>query len=117
MAGSAQHVVRRLEEFNRAFWLPPGGWDNGLDDRAWVALLDVRGEGIASLLLMSLREADVPAYAAVRWRPLRRRAGARQHQPVQVRIWVGARGYGTGRTVLMRTVPGLLEKYGPHVIV
>ncbi|MFT4085223.1 MAG: hypothetical protein QM638_21795 [Nocardioides sp.] len=117
MAGSSHHVIRDLSRFGRPYWLPPGGWGNGLDDRSWVALVDVTREDVASLLLMTLREADVPGYAAVLRRPWRAPARARGRDlPPRIRLWVGGSSYGTAQTEILRIMPGLVRRYGHRVI-
>lgn len=116
MAGSAGIVIRDLQHFGRGFWLPPGGWGNGLDDDSWATILDVRGEHIASLLLMTLGQAGVPAYAAV----LHHRPGSRSRGPEsggpEVRIWVGSAHYGAAETTILQAMPGLLKRYGSTII-
>ena len=37
------HSDPRADERGRPFWLPPGGWGNGLEASAWVALAAVAG--------------------------------------------------------------------------
>jgi hypothetical protein len=65
----------------RAYWLPPGGFGNGLNAQTWVALIDVDASELV-LLLDTLREADIAAYAA--------RAGkvSRRLPSSVFRIWV-----------------------------
>jgi hypothetical protein len=116
VAGSQQHVVRDLQQFGRLFWLPAGGWGNGLDDGGWAAIIDVRSEHVATLLLMSLREAAVPAYAAVLPGSLRAGRGNSEAASPRVRIWVGAGGYGRGWSTVMRDMPALIERFGPQIV-
>lgn len=116
MAGATQNVIRELRELGRPFWLPPGGWGNGLDDDSWAAVLDVTSEYIATLLLLSLQEAGVPAYAAALKRPLSSRRRAGESWSPRVRIWVGAAHHGAGEVTILRLLPGLIEKYGPRII-
>jgi hypothetical protein len=81
------------------YWLPPGGIGNGLDAQTWAPLLDVDA-GDLVLLLDTLREADIAAYAA------------RLHKPgciarcATFRVWVGtwthARAEDVARAVLLR---------------
>jgi len=66
----------------RLYWLPAGGIGNGLDARTWAPLLDVDASDMV-LLLDTLREADIAAYAA-RVDRLRRTV-----RSSVFRIWVG----------------------------
>jgi hypothetical protein len=66
----------------RSYWLPPGGIGNGLDAETWAVLIDADASELV-LLLDTLRDADIAAYA-VRLDRLGRR------RPSSVfRIWVG----------------------------
>jgi hypothetical protein len=47
----------------RLYWLPLGGIGNGLDAQTWAALIDADASELI-LLLDTLREADIAAYAA-----------------------------------------------------
>lgn len=116
MAGSAHFVVRGLRQLGRPFWLPLAGWGNGLDDDSWAAVLDVNGEHVANVLMMTLLESGVPAYAAVVAPPLRpSRRGRGVTQP-RVRIWLGAGSYGRGQTTILRAMPDLVARYGPGIL-
>ena len=68
MTAPVSRPAARLGRFGRLWWLPAGGYGNGLDDQAWAPALQVSGQ-VVPQLLSALREAAVPAYAA-------RRAGA-----------------------------------------
>lgn len=94
MTAGNHHVLRDLSSRGTPFWLPPGGFDNGLWAGSWAAILDVPDEHIAALVLLELKEAGVPAYAA----HLRRPSDA-------VRIWVNCDAYGTAETTLLRVLP------------
>lgn len=113
MAGSAHRVVSDRSAFGHAYWLPPGGWGNGLDDDGWVALADVASEYVASLLLAVLRDARVPAYAASLRPPLRAR---RRNGRRPVRIWVGAGAYGRAQTTLLSALPEVVRRYGSEAL-
>jgi len=115
MAGSSHHVVHDLTRFGRPFWLPPGGWGNGLEDTAWAAVVDVNGEHAASVILMRLREAHVPGYAAGLRPALRTRRGSRPSAR-PVRIWVGAASYGRGQSAVLEMLPDLVGRFGPGVL-
>ena len=47
----------------RLWWLPAGGYGNGLDDAAWAPVLEV-SERIVPDVLGALADAGVPGYAA-----------------------------------------------------
>lgn len=66
----------------RSYWLPPGGIGNGLEAEAWVVLIDADASELI-LLLDTLRDADIAAYAARLGRPGRTRPSP------GFRIWVG----------------------------
>lgn len=103
--GTSQHEVGSIVR-QRPFWLPPTGHGNGLDDDAWVILLDVASATAGDELLDAMAAAGVPAHAAPMRAPL---SGT-------VRIWVGASGYGRAEAVLMRVLPTLVRRYGESVI-
>ena len=116
MAGSMHYVVTDSAARGRPFWLPPGGWGNGIDSDMWIAILDVRGELPATLLLLELRDAKVPGHAGV-FRPPYLRATARpEAESRRVRIWVGAEAYGRGESTILRAMPALLRQFGPTLL-
>jgi hypothetical protein len=91
--------IRPLEDvggFGIAYWLPPGGRDNGVWADIWVAIADLDSEDAGSFLDL-LACADVGGYVAV---PGGRRARARG--PVCSRVWVDAMQYGLAEDVLIR---------------
>ncbi len=47
----------------RLWWLPAGGYGNGLDDAAWAPVLELSGQVVADVL-RALADAGVPGYAA-----------------------------------------------------
>ena len=47
----------------RLWWLPAGGFGNGLDDAAWAPVLEI-SEQIVPDVLRALANAGVPGYAA-----------------------------------------------------
>jgi hypothetical protein len=85
-----------LAQFGVAYWLPPGGRDNGVWADTWVAIADLES-GAASVVLDLLANADVGGYVAI---PGGRRARARG--PVCCRVWVDAMQYGLAEDVLIR---------------
>lgn len=91
--------IRPLEDlasFDIAYWLSPGGRDNGVWADIWVAIADLEPAD-ASAVLDLLAQADVGGYAAV---PGGTRA--RAHGPVHSRLWVDAMQYGLAEEVLIR---------------
>jgi hypothetical protein len=95
--------IRPLEDLSScgiAYWLPPGGRDNGVWADIWVAIADLESDD-ASEVLDLLARADVGGYAAV---PGGRRARARG--PVCCRVWVDAMQYGRAEDVLIRFMRG-----------
>jgi hypothetical protein len=118
--GAAVHRMIEVRSFDRIWWLPAGGFGNGVDDAAWVAAVDVLGEPVAREVLTQLAAAAVPAYAA----PLRHLEAGRaptRHGPggdTQVfRVWVGSSRFGGARDALLVLLPGLVADHGDGVIV
>ena len=85
-----------LTQFDIAYWLPPGGRDNGVWADIWVAIADLESDdALAVLDLLAL--VDVGGYVAVAGG---RRARARG--PVPATVWVDAAQYGVAEDVLIR---------------
>jgi hypothetical protein len=92
-------LIRPLEDVASrgiAYWLPPGGRDNGVWADIWVMIADLETDD-ASEVLDLLAQADVGGYAAI---PGGRRAKAKR--PVCACMWVDAMQYGRAEDVLMR---------------
>jgi hypothetical protein len=89
-------LLEDLTQFGIAYWLPPGGRDNGVWADIWVAIADLESAD-ANTVLDLLANADVGGYVAV---PGGRRARARG--PVSWRVWVDAMQYGAAEDVLIR---------------
>ncbi len=105
MSASVSRPLPQAGGPGRLWWLPPGGYGNGLDDEAWAPVLEV-SQRIVPELLARLREAGVPAYAA----PARSAAARlRDHsgQPESYRLWVGASAYGSAEAALVAVMPHL----------
>jgi hypothetical protein len=85
-----------LTQFGVAYWLPPGGRDNGVWADTWVAIADLES-GDAGVVLDLLAKADVGGYVAVPG-GIRARAGG----PVNCRVWVDAMQYSVAEDVLIR---------------
>ncbi|MBP1819963.1 hypothetical protein [Mycobacterium sp. OAE908] len=86
-----------LAQFGIAYWLPPGGRDNGVWADMWVAIADLES-GDAGAVLDLLAKAEVGGYVAVPG-GIRARAGG---GPVNCRVWVDAMQYGVAEDVLIR---------------
>jgi hypothetical protein len=95
--------IRPLEDLSScgiAYWLPPGGRDNGVWADVWVAIADLE-TGDAGEVLDLLAKADVGGYVAI---PGGIRAKARG--TVRCRIWVDAMQYGIAEDVMIRFMRG-----------
>jgi hypothetical protein len=90
-----------LSSFGIAYWLPPGGRDNGVWADIWVPIADLE-TGDAGEVLDLLASADVGGYAAV---PGGIRAKARG-AAVRCRIWVDAMQYGLAEDVMIGFMRG-----------
>jgi hypothetical protein len=91
--------IRPLEDLastDIAYWLPPGGRDNGVWAGMWVLIADLEADD-ASAVLDLLADADVGGYVAI---PGGTRAKARGR--VCCRLWVDAMQYGLAEDVLIR---------------
>jgi hypothetical protein len=91
--------------FTRLWWLPADGHGNGLDDTAWVPVLEI-SERIVPRLLGVLRDAGVAGYAAPA-RLAEDRLRDRSGRAAGWQLWVGASGYGRAETVLLAAMPSL----------
>ena len=87
-------------------------WKNGLDDDAWAPVLEV-SQRIVPLLLLALRDAAVPAYAAPA-RPAAARLRDTTRRPESWQLWVGASAYGEAETALMAVMPNLAREAARH---
>ncbi|MCW2628688.1 hypothetical protein [Mycobacterium sp.] len=97
--------IRPLEDlttFHIAYWLPPGGRDNGVWADMWVVIADVDAGDVTDVL-DRLARSDVGGYAAI---PGGRRAGAKG--PPCWSVWVDLVQYGRAENVLMLFMRGRL---------
>ncbi len=92
----------------RLWWLPTGGYGNGLDDTAWVPVLEV-SERVVPAVLGALADAGVPGYAAPA-HPPGYRLRDRSRQPETWRLWVGASAHGRAEEVLVAVMPRLVRE-------
>lgn len=112
MSAPVSRPVEQTGRRGRLWWLPPGGFGNGLDDDAWAPVLEV-SERVVPALLRVLGEAGVPAYAA----PARSgasRLSDHNRRPDGYRLWVGASCYGQAEIVLVRVMPHLTQEAARH---
>ena len=79
----------------RAFWLPPGGTDNGIDATAWAELVDLEAREVVPVLGL-LASAGIAAYVAIP-------AGhfAHPRKPICHRLWVDSLQYHHAEDLLM----------------
>lgn len=107
MAGSMSSPDQQSGRRGRLWWLPPGGYRNGLDDEAWAPILEL-SERVVPTVLCALAEADVPAYAApASSGPSRLQEHTQRPEPYQ--LWVGASAYGRAEETLVRLMPYLRQ--------
>jgi hypothetical protein len=92
----------------RLWWLPAGGYGNGLDDAAWAPVLEI-SERVVPDVLGALADAGVPGYAAPA-RPPGFRLRDRSRQPEPWRLWVGASAHGRAEEVLVAVMPRLARE-------
>ena len=85
---------------DRLYWLPSGGIGNGLNARTWAVVIDADASELI-LLLDTLREADIAAYAARLVRP--GRMGRSKVFRIWVDTWTHARAEDVIREVLLRS--------------
>jgi hypothetical protein len=92
----------------RLWWLPAGGYGNGLDDSSWVPALQI-SEQVVPQVLKVLRGAGVPGYAA----PAGLAAGGLRDRPGRPggwQLWVGGSGYGRAEAALLAAMPSLARE-------
>lgn len=78
-----------------AYWLAPGGRDNGVWADTWTQIADLESHDVAEVLDL-LARVDVGGYAAI---PGGR---ARLKGPLRHRLWVDSMQYGLAEDVLIR---------------
>lgn len=79
-----------------AYWLAPGGTDNGVWADTWTQIADLDSDAVTEVLDL-LAKVDVGGYAAI---PGGQRA--RAQGPVRHRLWVDSMQYGRAEDVLIR---------------
>lgn len=105
MAAPISRPVARPGQPGRLWWLPSGGYGNGLDDDSWAPVLEL-SEQVVPQVLRAMEDAGVPAYAAPS-RAAAGRLGDRSGRPAGYQLWVGASAYGTAESVLLAAMPRL----------
>jgi hypothetical protein len=91
-------VIRPLEDVvsrDIAYWLAPGGRDNGVWADTWTQIADLEADDVSEVLDL-LARADVGGYAAI---PGGR---ARMKAPLRHRLWVDSMQYGLAEDVVIR---------------
>jgi hypothetical protein len=83
-----------------AYWLAPGGRDNGVWADTWTQIADLDADAVTEVLDV-LARADIGGYAAI---PGGLRARAKG--PVRHCLWVDAMQYGLAEDVLIRFMRG-----------
>jgi hypothetical protein len=112
MVASVSRPATQTGRRGRLWWLPPGGYGNGLDDDAWAPVLEV-SEQVVPAVLRALGEVGVPAYAA----PARsgaNRLKRRTSRPEGYQLWVGASVYGRAESTLVKVMPDLKREAVRH---
>ncbi len=112
MAAPVSRPAEHARQFGRLWWLPAGGYGNGLDDDSWAPVLEV-SEQVVQRVLSLLRDAGVPAYAAPA-RPVAGRLRDRSGQPASYQLWVGASAYGRAEAALVAAMPSVVREAAGH---
>jgi len=108
MNASVARPAEQTGQRGRLWWLPSGGYGNGLDDDTWAPVLEV-SEQVVPVLLRMLGEAGVAAYAAPARSGASRLADRSRH-PEGYQLWVGASAYGQAEMILVRAMPYLARE-------
>jgi hypothetical protein len=93
------------DQRGRAFWLPPGGFGNGIGASAWAEIADLTEEELPKVLF-ALVESRIAGYVAI-VQPKAVEAGNMQ---IVYRLWVDSLRYLQAEDVLMevlRSRPGV----------
>lgn len=108
MAAPVSRPAARSGTLGSLWWLPPGGFGNGLDDDAWAPVLTI-SERVVPRALSLLQQVGVPAYAAPA-QPLSARLRRRAGQPPGWQLWVGSSAYGEAEAALLAMMPLLARE-------
>jgi hypothetical protein len=112
MAASVSRPAEQTGRWGRLWWLPSGGYGNGLEDEAWAPVLEV-SERVVPAVLSLLSEAGAPAYVA-RAHSGASRLGDRTRRPEGYQLWVGTSAYGRAEMALMKVIPYLTREAALH---
>ncbi len=104
MGFSEERPLADTNSRNRLWWLPAGGFDNGIDSDAWAPILEIDAR-MTTPVLNALREAGVPGYACPT-RPATHRPTP--GVPLTDRLWVGSHHYSRAEDTLRHVIPTLL---------
>ena len=88
-----------VDRRGRAFWLPPGGFGNGIDASAWAEIADLTEDELPKVLF-ALTESRIAGYVAiVHAKPVE--AG---NTHIVYRLWVDSLRYLQAEDVLMKVL-------------
>lgn len=93
------------------FWLPPGGFGNGIPATAWAELADLTEDEVPPVM-MELASADIACYVAVPHRP--RDASRRYTNRARYRLWVDSMRYHSAESLLMELLAILHGRRPPR---
>lgn len=108
MTAPISRSVVHSTDASRLWWLPAGGYGNGLDDASWAPVLEI-SESIVPDVLRELADARVPGYAAPAYPPSYRLRDRSQRWETY-RLWVGASAHGRAEAVLVAAMPRLARE-------
>jgi hypothetical protein len=103
-------LIRPLDDVaarDIAYWLAPGGQDNGVWADTWTIIADLESDDVADVLDL-LARVDVGGYAAI---PGGQRARAKG--PLRHRLWVDSMQYGLAEDALIRFMRDRSARGGP----
>lgn len=95
LMSSPVRPLRNPAQFGVAFWLPPGGTDNGVFAAYWAELADLESTDVGTVLTL-LADAGVGGYVATPGGAL----GHRARSPIH-RLWVDSLRYHRAEDILM----------------
>jgi len=108
MTAPVSRPAPRYGGFGQLWWLPSGGFGNGLEDESWIPILEI-SERVVPRVLAALRASGVPAYAALSG-PTAGRLRDRSARPPGYQLWVGGSAYGEAESILLSLMPSLAAR-------
>lgn len=93
------------------FWLPPGGFGNGIPATAWAELADLTEDEVAPVM-MELAGAAIAGYVGVPHHP--RDASRRYTGNARYRLWVDSMHYHSAESLLMELLAVLHDRRPPR---